>query len=71
MSEQEQKAVGISMQQNCTIDDVNAVVDALKTITLPNFSFEINSTIRFSSPQPTPTPDPGQDNPSPEPEPNG
>jgi hypothetical protein len=58
------RQIMITMQENVfTIEDMNAVVEALKTVSIENTFFQVNGLIKFeaaspTTPTPTPTPEP-------------
>jgi hypothetical protein len=56
------RMITVQMQENAfTMEEMNAIFDALNTISIERTDFQINGLIKFSSsftPTPTPTPIP-------------
>jgi hypothetical protein len=60
MSEQDFRYVNVNTQGDFSIEEIDGIVAALKSITYPNIRYEIQGVIKFTTPpqEPTPTPTP-------------
>jgi hypothetical protein len=59
MSEQQElRYVNVNTQGDFTIEEIDTIVAALKSIGIPNVRFEFQGVIKFTTPSQEPTPEP-------------